>query len=460
MKIRTKLTLLFFLIVILVITALSISIYFFSADYREQDFHRRLKNRAINITKVLTTVKEVDAGLLKRMEQNNPASLANQYVTIYDSLGQLLYQSEGESPISIEENFVSRIELGKEIWYNDHGFEVLGFIDLEQNKKFTVVALAEDIYGKDALRNLRNILFIAFFISIIIFWFLGWFYTGRVLSPITGIVNEVGTITELNLNQRLDEGNHKDELSKLSQAFNTLLKRLEGVFLSQKYFIANASHEMRTPITVMTGQIEVALIQDRTKEYYQHSLRMVLGGLKKLNGLTNQLLMLAQTSSGTPETNFTLLRIDDIFWDIKADVLKAYPHCEIEILFDPDVDHDVLLTRGDEPLLKVAVHNLMENGCKYSKDHRLIIHLTSQKKGHISAVFTNVGTIAADNIDKIFDPFFRAKDAKTTQGFGLGLSLVYWIAKLHHGSIRVHSDAELIQFSLKLPVIEAVGIPS
>jgi len=452
MKIRTKLTLLFFFIVILVITIFSMAVYFFSDNYREQDFHRRLKNRAMNITKVLTTVKEVDAELLKRMERNNPASLPNQFVTIFNANGQELYQSEGESPISIDPDFFNRIKKQREIWFTDHGFDVLGFLHHEQQEEFIVVAMAQDVYGNDALLNLRNILLTAFIVSTLVFSILGWVYTGRVLDPISGIVKEVSTITELNLNRRLDVGNHKDELSKLAQTFNILLKRLQGVFLSQKYFIANASHEIKTPVTIMTGEIEVALLQDRTNEYYQAVLRNVLSGLKKLTGLSNQLLMLAQASSDTPEKNFTWIRIDDIFWDIKSELQKIYPHCTLEILFDLDVNTDALLIEGDENLLKVAVRNLMENGCKYSRDHRVTVHLNSKESGYLTAIFINLGTIAGENLDKIFDPFFRGKNANHAQGFGIGLSLVYWIVKSHQGSISVQSDDEYTQFNLKLPV--------
>lgn len=452
MKIRTKLTISFFTIVIGVVTALSVAIYFFSANYREQDFHRRLKNRAINISNVLTTVKEVNVDLLKRLEQNNPASLPNQFVFIYNEAGQEVYRSEGKCPIDIDPVLIAQIKTEKEIGYTDHGFEVLGFLDHEQDSELTVVAMAEDVYGNDALRNLRNILISAFFISIILFSFIGWIYAARVLRPISVIVEEVNAITELNLSKRLDEGNHKDELSKLSQAFNTLLKRLERVFLSQKYFIVNASHEIKTPITVMTGEIDVALLQGRTAEYYQDILRSVLLGLKKMNALSNQLLLLAQTSSDTPDKNFMSLRIDDIFWDVKAAMQKVYPTCVIEILFDLNVDHQELVMEGDEHLLKVAIQNLMENGCKYSRDHRITIHLNSKEQGYITALFINLGTIPSEHLDKVFDPFFRGKNTKHEQGFGIGLSLVYWIAKFHHGSIIVQSKDDYTQFSLKLPV--------
>jgi signal transduction histidine kinase len=452
MKIRAKLTLIFFSIVILVLTTVSLSIYFFSANYQELDFHRRLKNRATNVAKVLLEVKEVDADLLKRMEQNNPASLPNQYVIIYDSAGRTVYQSDIVQPVSLDTAFLKTIKAKKEIWVTEHMFEVIGFELFEHGSTFTVIAAASDVFGKDALNNLRNILIIIFLISLVLVSVLGWFYAGRVLQPINRIVTEVSTITELNLAQRLDEGNNKDELSKLAQAFNELLKRLHGVFHSQRFFIANASHEIKTPITAMTGVIEVALMQDRTQEYYQNILRSTLHNLNRLNRLSGQLLLLAQTSSEPHEKNFRTLRVDDIFWDVKSQLQKAHPEYKIDLLFDLNVDHRAFQLEGDEQLLKIAVQNLVDNGCKYSPEHQVSIHLHSREAGFMTALFENAGNIEREHRDKIFEPFFRARTSRGQDGFGIGLSLVYWIVKLHGGSITVDTGSGSIKFILRLPL--------
>ena len=452
MNIRAKLTLTFFGLVILVLTGISLSIYFFSANYQELDFHRRLKNRAINVAKVLLEVKEVNADLLKRLEQNNPASLPNQYVIIYNNKLQTVYQSDIAQPITIDTTFIRKINKEKEVWLKEHMFEVVGFKLEEHGEDFIVVGAASDVFGNDALNNLRNILIIIFLISLVLVSVLGWFYAGRILNPINRIVSEVSTITELNLTQRLDEGNNTDELSKLAQAFNELLKRLQGVFHSQRFFIANASHEIKTPITAMTGVIEVALMQERTNDYYLGILRSTLNNLNRLNRLSGQLLLLAQTSSESQEKDFSILRIDDIFWEVKSGLQKVHPEYKIDVLFDLDVDHRVFQLSGDEQLLKIAVQNLMDNGCKYSPEHQVSIHLHSREAGFMTASFENAGRIERENRDKIFEPFFRGRMSRSQEGFGIGLSLVYWIVKLHGGSIKLDADSGNIKFVLKLPL--------
>ena len=454
MNIRTRLTLIFFSLVVVMLSVICISIYFFSENYRQEDFYRRLKNRATNTAQVLTEVKEVNADLLKRMERNNPASLPNQYIAIYNYRNEELYSSDGTAVVNVDTTLLNRIRLQKEISFKEGKVEALGFLFADRYDRFTVVAAATDVYGRDALANLRNVLVLTFSLSLLLVSVLGWVYAGRVLSPISKIVSRVSEITEVNMNRRLDEGNQKDELSKLSKTFNSMLERLQAAFLSQKNFIANASHEIKTPITIMTSEIDVSLLQPRNPDYYVKVLRSVLGGLRGLNDLTTQLLLLAQTSASEPKTNFTLFRIDDALWEMKEELLKAFPKYKVDIDFDLNIEPDSLSVVGDEHLIKVAILNLMDNGCKYSDDNRTVIQLEAGSTDFITLRFVNMGKgIDADELNKIFDPFFRGKGNLSIKGSGIGLSLVKRIVSLHHGAITVRSvPGEVTEFTVRFPV--------
>jgi signal transduction histidine kinase len=430
------------------------SIYYFSSNYRQLDFYRRLKNRAINTAKVLMEVEEVNADLLRRMERNNPASLPNQYIVIFNYKNEELYSSEGAKTIPVDTALLNKIRLNQELKFTYANFEAVGFLFTDKYDRFTVVAAARDVYGLDALENLRNVLIITLSVSAVLISILGWIYAGKVLSPITKIVNEVSNITEVNLDQRLGEGNQKDELSQLARTFNRMLKRLQDAFASQKNFIANASHEIKTPITVMSSEIEVALLHDRSKEYYAAALKSVLTGLKGLNKLSSQLLLLAQTSADQPEKNFTLLRIDDILWEIKEEITKTHPDYYIDIQLEMGLEHESLQIKGDEQLVKVAILNLIDNGCKYSIDQRVEIVLKVKAGKAISAEFTNSSTeIDPNTIERIFEPFYRGKNNKKVKGSGIGLSLVQRIMNLHSGRIDVTLPAEgKTRFTISFPI--------
>lgn len=454
MNIRTRLTAIFFVLFAAVISVISGTIYFFSADYREVDFYRRLKNRAINTAQVLTDVKEVNADLLRRMERNNPASLPNQFIIIYNNRNEMLYSSDTPPVISLNANLLSEIRMRKEVMYREGKFEVLGFLFKGQNDRFTVVAAATDVYGLDAIHNLRNVILITFLASMILVIILGWIFAGRVLRPISEIVKQVSNITEINLSRRLDEGNKRDELSRLAQTFNRMLGRLQSAFVAQKNFIANASHEIKTPITVMTAEIEVSLLSTRDEAYYTKTLRSVLGGLKGLNRLSTRLLILAQTSSDQPELNFSAIRIDDILWEMKAELIKAFPEYTVDIDLGINLNADALSIEGDEQLIRVAILNMMDNGCKYSDTHRVQVFVDFYDDEFLQIKFRNIGRgITADHLDKIFEPFYRAKNATQEKGSGIGLSLVDRIIKLHGGSVSVSSvPGQTTEFIIELPI--------
>jgi len=454
MNIRTKLTLIFFSIVIVVLTLICFSIYFFSENYRKEDFNRRLKNRAINTAKILTEVKEVNADLLKRMERNNPASLPSQFIVIYNNRNDVLYSSDAPSPVAIDSALLNKIRRQSELNYSEGKFEVLGFMLADRLDRFTVVAAAVDVYGVEALQNLRDILIVTVASSMILVGILGWFFSGRMLAPISRIVDQVSAITEVNLNQRLDQGNEKDELSRLAQTFNRMLERLQAAFTSQKNFIANASHEIKTPLTVMTTEIEVTLLQGRTPAHYIKVLQSILGGIKGLNRLSTQLLQLAQASADYPDKHFVPLRIDDIIWEVKEELTRVHPHYDIVIDFDLKLDTDSLMIDGDEQLLKVALFNLMDNGCKFSDNHRLLVRLDPDGRSVLTLRFVNSGQgIEAGQLQKIFEPFYRGKNYQKVKGSGIGLSLVSRIAQLHKGSVTVNSiPHHMTEFRLRLPL--------
>jgi signal transduction histidine kinase len=449
MNIRTRLTLTFFTIVIVIVSVISASIYYFSAQYRERDFFRRLKNRAINTAKLLILYEEVDASLLQRMEQDNPANLPDQHVVVFSYKNEILFNS-GPS-VQIDTTLLNRIRLEGEIQSIEGDKQTLGFLFTEKYDRFTVIASAIDTNGLDALANLRSVLLVTFASSVLIVSVLGWFFSGRALKPISNIVAEVDNITEANLELRLDEGNGKDELSKLAATFNKMLARLQKAFVAQRSFIANASHELNTPLTVMSGKIEVALLTKRTEDYYKTTLIGVLSTIKALSKLSRQLLLLAQTSSGLHGREFSKFNIDDVLWSVKEELLKVHPNYVIDIRFDTTaIDHDLTVT-GDVELLRVVIHNLMENACKYSEDTTVTITLTSDKH-HVRIDFVNrTKNLPPEDYEKIFEPFYRGRTPNPIEGSGIGLSLIKRILDLHNGSIVVEGILEQsVRFRLEL----------
>jgi signal transduction histidine kinase len=257
--------------------------------------------------------------------------------------------------------------------YKVDNYEILGIYYKSKYDRFVVFAGAHDVFGFEKIRNLRFILITVFFVSLIVVFLAGMFFSERALRPILKVMTQVEKIGISNLDQRVDEGNGKDEIAKLAATLNNMLERIESAFKIQKNFIANASHELRTPLTIITGQLEVILLKDRPADEHLSVIRSVLDEIKNLNFISDRLLLLAQTSSNLIKLNLFPVRVDDLLWDTSREIMKRTPEYSIHINMNPALDDENLLTvTGSEQLLKTVFSNLIENACKYSPKEKSV----------------------------------------------------------------------------------------
>jgi len=174
MKIRAKLTLRFILITACIMAVASVLIYVLSAEYREEDFYSRLMNKANNTAKLLIEVDEVDINLLHKIEQDNPVSLPNEKIIIFNYRDSILFSTDEERIIQVDANLLDRIRLDDEVRLVQGDYEILGFLFKGKYDRFVVIGAATDIYGFKRLRNLAYILMFVFAISIVIVSISGW----------------------------------------------------------------------------------------------------------------------------------------------------------------------------------------------------------------------------------------------------------------------------------------------
>ncbi len=455
MNIRTRLTLRFILITAVIMMLASVLIYVFSAEYRREDFYSRLMNKANNTAKLLIEVDEVDIDLLRKIERDNPASLPNEKIVIFNYRDTVLFSTDENRVIQVDTALLDRVRLEGEVRSVQGEFEVLGFLFTGQYDRFVVIAAASDIYGFKRLKNLSFILLIVFGISIVIVSISGWIYAGKALQPIARVVNQVDDISVASLNRRVDEGNGNDEIAKLAKTFNRMLERLETSFTAQKNFIANASHELRTPLTSITGQLEVTLLNPRSPDEYKMVMNSVLDDIRNLNRLSNRLLLLAQASAEERKRRMLPIRIDELMWQAKEDVVKHYDGFTVNIDLDQNLDDESkLLISGDEQLIRTALMNIIENGCKYSPDKTADVFIQESRSG-LRIKFTDKGIgIPPEDLSNIFEPFYRGSNTKNIKGHGIGLSMVKGIIKLHRGMIQMVSNVGAgTTVTIDLPIV-------
>jgi len=444
MQIRTRLTLQFLLLGGLIMIAASLAIYFSSAGFRHDDYNNRLRNKARATANLFFDKKEADANRILEIENQGPVFLQNEKIIIINFKNDIVYNSDENSDIIIRNDVLERVRLGYNITYRQGAYFVTGSLYFANYDRYVIIAAAVDTEGALHLEKLRMILTIVCLFSLLLFYAAGRFFSEKALKPISEVVSKVEDISITSLNLRLNEGNGTDEIGKLAKTFNSMLGRLETSFGVQKNFIANASHEMRTPLTSINGQLEVLLMKERPAEEYQTALNSVLDDIKSLIYLLNRLLLIARTSAEKIDNYKKQIRIDEVLWQARDELLKFKSDYHISIsIADSFTDSDQMIVVGDEYLLKVAVSNIIDNACKYSPDKTC--HVILRYEGnHIEAVFSDKGIgINESELQKVFEPFFRGTNTALIQGSGIGLPLVNQIIKNHNGIITISSKTDI-----------------
>jgi signal transduction histidine kinase len=452
MKIKNKITYSFTLTVAIVLAIFAVIIYVISAQYREDQFYTRLKEKAITTSRLLIEIEQVDSVLMHIISNADQTILYQENIIIFDTLFHQVFQSRDELKSLITSEMHRYVLENREFKKSISGTEILGTIYTDRENRFVVFASAYDIYGYNKLTNLRNVLLVGFFFIIILTFFLGRIFAERSLMPISKVINQVDNISVNNLSVRVDVEKNKDEIDHLATTFNSMLARLENAFEAQRSFVSNASHELRTPITSVLGQIEVALLFNRSVDEYSYVLQSVKEDIVGISDLTNRLLMLAQTNTSIPVTSFIECRIDEIIFQARAELTKHHPAFNVGILFvDEPTDEVDLELIGSPQLLKVAFINLMENGCKFAEIPEVFVEI-GFNKDNLFARFIDYGPgIPENDIENVFQPFFRSEINRSVSGHGIGLSLVSNILKIHNGSIEIKSSANGCVISVSFP---------
>lgn len=441
MEIRKRLTYQFSTAVALIMVISFMAIYLSFVESRKAEFNDRLSRKSKLVAQMVVDIDEIDLNLLKKIEENNPLNLANERIMIFNSSDSLIFTNGAETNLIISNKLLQKVRLDKEISFRQGPYEINGLLYKSKGSEIVVFTGATDIFGRKKIGLLLNILIFTFFISLVFIFLIGRYLANRALNPIGKMISRVDEISISNLDARINEGNGKDEIARLAITFNNMMNRLETAFKIQKTFIANASHELRNPLNVLTGQMEVVLMTDRSKKEYFDTLKSVYEDAVGINHLANSLLLLAQTSlESTTQQNFTIVRIDDILWQAAYELKNIHPDFQIRTNFsDSVVDDDSMTVFGNEILLKTAFINLLQNSYKYSDKHEIEI-LVDFKSKFVVIEFRDYGIGIPDNeINLIFNPFFRSSNAFHRKGHGIGLTLVDNITKLHKGFITVNS---------------------
>ena len=270
----------------------------------------------------------------------------------------------------------------------------------------------------------------------------GLLLANQALRPVDRITRVARRIGAGDLSERVPIPPVMDEIGRLATTFNTMIGRLQAAFERQRQFTSDASHEMRTPLAVMRGDIEIALRRTRSPEEYQRVLTSSLEEIIRLSRLVEDLLTLARADAGRTQLRCEEVSLDQLCQQM-VDYISPLAVQREQILAYDGPEQDVVMN-GDLQRLKQLLLNLLDNAIKYTEPRGTITLKLRKDKEEAVIILRDTGRgIPAEDLPHIFDRFFRRSRTtsdKSASGFGLGLSIVKWIVDSHGGTIEATSE--------------------
>ncbi|MBI5099339.1 MAG: heavy metal sensor histidine kinase [Nitrospirae bacterium] len=394
-------------------------------------------------------------------EKSDDPDLLNIIVQIFDVKGVLIASSKNVPNISIFSMKAMTSELQKEKRFdnvsiefspgNQTIFRVLTMPVIENKKIVYIVQVASPLSSiQTALKNLKWALFVLLPLTVFLTGVIGVFLAKIALNPVDRMIDTIHQITAENLKLKVNIPDTKDEIKRLADTFNEMLERLEHAFSSQRQFIEDFAHELKTPLAVLKGEMEVSLKKIRSIEEYESVLLSNLEEVNRINRIVEDLLMLARFDSSAIILEKKPLEISGLVNVIVNDIKVLADQKDIRINFSAQ---DKITIYGDENQMKRLFINLLDNAIKYTQRNGKVIVSVEPLEDYARIEISDTGAgIPANEIKHVFDRFYRLDKSRYKPGFGIGLSIAKSIVDAHKGKIEVESKINQgTKFTVLLP---------
>jgi heavy metal sensor kinase len=479
-SLRFKLTLWYVLILGILLTSFSGFLYFTLSKSLYRDVDNKLRSLAELIASESSS--PLSKFGFRTIDQALEASMnlkpIGKFIQVLDESGNIGRKSDNltnvQLPISL--NALKNASKGLITFETNRTIgntplRIMTFPVVENSHATKIVQIASSLEGaEDALNKLFLILIISVPSTLILASLGGQFLAHQALKPVDNITQTARMITSQNLNQRIDPPKVKDEISRLIETFNEMISRLDQSFRQMKQFSSDASHELKTPLTILKGEVEVMLRKERTSHEYQQTLKSNLEEINRMSRIVEDLLTLSKADTGEIRLNREDINLTEILNEVVAQMDRLAKSKRLH-LSASNHPQDIHLF-GDSLRLRELFINLIGNGIKYTEEGGSI-RITLQREcpplmrdqsdwregekgGFVKIIVSDTGMgIAKEDQERIFNRFFRVDKARSREqgGSGLGLSICKWIVEAHQGEIKVESElGKGSSFIVKLPI--------
>ncbi len=478
-SIRSKITFLFVAIFGVMLSIFVAAMYLVYARQSAQNFDLNLSNDALEVVGLIKGdelfEQEIISGLIRR--PFTIPSGANKYIQVLSFDGHIIMKSadlkDFTLPVGPE---VLGLALSQHQVFEtlDNSFSrsvgisgklrMVTYPVLDNGIPRYLVQVASSTAPLDeSLFQLRLLLLISVPLTILLAAVGGFYVAKKAFDPIDRIIRTAQSISAEHLDKRLEKGRVDDEISRLSTTLNDMFDRIEEAFKLQKQFTADASHELKTPLTILLGEIEVALKNPRTPVDYQATLMSAVEEIRRITNIVDDLLTIARLESGQLPLQKRPVRVDELLLDAIARVSGyATQHAVIvnyEVRNLSSHESEEVFVQGDRDKLLSVFINLLDNAIKYSNPDGTIrvVQEIEERFTMLEIIDKGIG-ISSSDLPHVFDRFYRADKSRSAngalRGSGLGLSISRFLVQAHGGTISIKSrEKEGTTVTVKLPIL-------
>jgi heavy metal sensor kinase len=468
-SVRFVLTLWYSIIVLVAFTVFGVTVYLYLQHLLEVTLDQNLvddvewMSRLVEVERTTrqegVSIQKLTREVEERIAQHFTNNPMNYIVLLTNVDGQILYESE---------NRRNQILLGSQV---PAGETVLRTLDTPEygqlhvaarrSKPFIVQVAYTDRAIKVVLRHLLSIFAVMVPVVLFVSFSGGWLMAGMALRPVDQISRLANRISAQNLNERIPPREVRDELGELITTINGMIARLQSAFEQMRDFSASMAHELKTPLTILKGEAELALAKPPSPEETQRLVTTYLEETVRMSRIVDDLLTLARAEAGQMGIKKEPVKLNELIQELYEDAVILSASKQLTIRLEKN---ESAVVEGDEVRLRQLLRALIANAVQYT-DPGGMVRITSRRIEdyvRVDVEDTGIG-IPPESLDKIFQRFYRVEEARSRArgGSGLGLSVAKWIAEAHDGTLSVQSTlGKGSCFTVRLPLSQMPSVSS
>ncbi|WP_293743523.1 HAMP domain-containing sensor histidine kinase [uncultured Pedobacter sp.] len=450
MKIKDRIALYFTLISTSMLFAVLCTVYFTFMKFLEADFFERLTDRTMVTAKLYLEADEISRDALNTVRHKYLQKLNSEVIRIYDQKNRATFIGDTAqywTPATIDQ-----VRRKGRLKYTDGQRQVVGIYYKDNQGDFVILASADDQGSHNRLDKLLKIMIFIFILISLIVLLLSRWIAQKMLKPLQKFMLEVKQASAQNMQFRVEEHNNKDEINLIAQSFNHLMEELEQAFMLQKTFVANASHELRTPVTRIMMNAELALSKERDQVAYQKVIISMLEDAEKMEHIITGLVALAKMDLDLINSQLAPIKLDDLLAKIQTE-WKMQKGLDLNITYQTPINTKPEIL-ANATLLQIALDNIISNAFKFSNNQEVNIQVETSKNHVFIHIIDHGKGISVDDQEDIFNPFYTRAKEHGQHGEGMGLYMSKKIIDLLKGEITIKNpDQGGCTFTVSLTLI-------